>query len=76
MLETVYKVSLDKITHIHGSLQVRDGEPISGHGNKERIDKIQDNRKKAELLYDEKRSSFRREVEDYYKQIYKVYMST
>lgn len=71
LLETTYKIEPNKITHIHGSLRERDGEPILGHGNKEKIDRIQENIKQAERLFDEKKSSICRVVENYYKQTYK-----
>ncbi|MFT8351732.1 AbiH family protein [Clostridium saccharoperbutylacetonicum] len=29
VLENVYKISENKITHIHGSLRMRDGNPIN-----------------------------------------------
>lgn len=71
MLETVYKITQDKIVHIHGSLRERDDDPILGHGNKERIERIQENKKEAERLFDEKWLSICRVVEDYYEQTYK-----
>ncbi|EQB89805.1 hypothetical protein J2Z44_001691 [Clostridium punense] len=71
VLETVYKIALDKIIHIHGSLRERDSDPILGHGNKRRIERIQENKKEAERLFDEKWSSICKVVEDYYNQTYK-----
>lgn len=71
VLETVYKISEEKIIHIHGSLRERHGEPILGHGNKTRIEKIQEKRQRAERLFDEKEISICKAVEDYYVSTYK-----
>jgi hypothetical protein len=71
VLETVYKISERKIIHIHGSLRQRDHEPVLGHGNKTRIDKIQEKRQKAERIFDEKETSICKVVEDYYRRTYK-----
>lgn len=71
VLETVYKVSEGKIIHIHGSLRQRDHEPVLGHGNKTRIDKIQEKRQEAERVFDEKEISICKVVEDYYRRTYK-----
>lgn len=71
VLETVYKISEGKIIHIHGSLRERDGIPILGHGNKERIDKIKGKLQTAEREFDEKEISICKVVEDYYVQTHK-----
>ncbi|MFZ7131784.1 MAG: bacteriophage abortive infection AbiH family protein [Eubacteriales bacterium] len=71
VLETVYKIPQNRIVHIHGSLRERDGEPILGHGNKGRIEKIQESKREAERIFDEKWSSICKVVEDYYRQTYK-----
>lgn len=71
VLETVYKIPQNRIVHIHGSLRERDGEPILGHGNMGRIEKIQESKKEAERIFDEKWSSICKVVEEYYMQTYK-----
>ena len=71
VLETVYKISTDKIIHIHGSLRKRDGEPILGHGNILRIQEIKEKLEAAEDKYDEKKISICKAVKDYYSQTFK-----
>lgn len=71
VLENVYGISPSKITHIHGSLRQYDIEPVLGHGNQERIERILEKRIEAERLFDEKWTSICRVVEDYYKRTYK-----
>lgn len=71
VLETIYKITEDKIIHIHGSLRERYGEPVLGHGNKTRIEKIQEKREASERLFDEKESSICKAVKDYYLRTYK-----
>jgi hypothetical protein len=71
VLETVYGIGENKIIHIHGSLRQRDDEPVLGHGNIDRIDKIQEKLQEAERVYDEKEMSICRVVEDYYRHTYK-----
>lgn len=71
VLETVYKISEEKIIHIHGSLRERYGEPVLGHGNITRIEKIQEKREVAERLFDEKKISICNAVKDYYLRTYK-----
>lgn len=70
-LENVYKISTEKIIHIHGSLREKDGDPILGHGNMARIENIKKNKDEAERLFDEKWSSICKVVEEYYQQTYK-----
>ena len=71
VLENVYGISPSKITHIHGSLRQYDIEPVLGHGNQERIERILEKKEEAERLFDEKWTSICRVVEDYYKRTYK-----
>lgn len=71
VLENVYKISEDKIIHIHGSLRKRYGNPIIGHGNYARIEKIKKRHEKADEVFDEKESSICRVIEDYYNSTYK-----
>jgi hypothetical protein len=71
VFETAYSINKDKIIHIHGSLRIRDGEPVLGHGNKMRIEKNQERREEAEGLFDEKWLSICRVVKDYYIWTYK-----
>lgn len=71
VLETVYGVSKDKIIHIHGSLRQRDDAPILGHGNQDRIDRIQEKRHNAEREYDEKEISICKAIKDYYSHTFK-----
>ena len=71
VLETVYGIDEKKIIHIHGSLRQRDSEPVLGHGNADRIDKIQEKLQEAEREYDEKEMSICRVVKDYYRQTFK-----
>ncbi|QIZ08451.1 hypothetical protein HFZ78_18480 [Priestia megaterium] len=66
VLETVYKINEGNVIHIHGSLREYTDDPIIGHGNKNRIDSIQEKISKAEILFDEKWSSICRSVKDYY----------
>jgi len=71
VLENVYKISENKIIHIHGSLRMRDGNPIIGHGNHKRIEEIKERHEKADEIFDEKESSISSVIEDYYNDTYK-----
>ena len=71
VLETIYGIDEKKIIHIHGSLRQQDDEPVLGHGNIDRIDKIQEKLQEAEREYDEKEMSICRVVKDYYHQTFK-----
>lgn len=71
VLENVYGISHNKITHIHGSLREYDLDPVLGHGNKARIEKIQEKKLEAERLLDEKWMSICKVVEDYYSRTFK-----
>lgn len=71
VLETAYKIRPSSVLHIHGSLHQYEDDPILGHGNAERIEKVKKNREEAQSLFDEKWSSICRAVEDYYNSTYK-----
>lgn len=71
VLETVYQISTSNILHIHGSLRQHEDDPILGHGNLNRIERVKKKREEAESLFDEKWSSICRAVEDYYRRTYK-----
>lgn len=71
VLERVYGIDEDKVIHIHGSLRQRDGDPVLGHGNKDRIEAIRQKRYKAEEVFYEKEISICRVIEDYYNHTYK-----
>lgn len=71
VLETVYGIDEKKIIHIHGSLRQRDDEPVLGHGNIDRMNKIQERLQEAENEYDEKEMSICRVVKDYYLHTFK-----
>lgn len=71
VLENVYKIKENQIVHIHGSLRIRDGEPIIGHGNYERIEVIKEEHRKADERFDEKEASIDRVIEDYYESTFK-----
>ncbi|MBW9171224.1 bacteriophage abortive infection AbiH family protein [Clostridium estertheticum] len=71
VLETVYRINDGNVIHIHGSLREYTDEPIIGHGNKKRIDSIQEKISKAEIIFDEKWSSICRSVKDYYLSTFK-----
>lgn len=71
VLETVYRINEGNVIHIHGSLREYTDDPIIGHGNKNRIDSIQEKISKAEILFDEKWSSICRAVKDYYLRTFK-----
>lgn len=66
VLENVYKISENRIIHIHGSLRRRDGNPVIGHGNYSRIENIKEIHRKADEIFNEKESSISRVIEDYY----------
>lgn len=71
ILETTYKIPVDKIIHIHGSLHEEYGELVLGHGSKTRIEKIQEKQEASEKLFDEKESSIFKAIKDYYLRTYK-----
>lgn len=71
VLETVYDIEEEKVIHIHGSLRQRDGDPVLGHGSKDRIYKIQEKLQEAEDEYDEKEVSICKVIKDYYMHTFK-----
>ena len=71
VLETTYKIPEDNIIHIHGSLREKFGEPILGHGNKTRIEKILERQEVSERLFNEKESSILKAIYGYYLGTYK-----
>jgi len=71
VLENVYKISENRIIHVHGSLRMRDGNPIIGHGNHKRIEEIKERHEKADEIFYEKESSISSVIEDYYNNTYK-----
>ena len=72
-LENVYLIRPDKVIHIHGSLRDYTPDPVIGHGNKMRIDRISKKIEEAESLFDEKWFSICRVVRDYYSATLKNY---
>lgn len=56
---------------MHGSLREYEDNPILGHGNIERIEKIKAKLEAAERIYDEKEISICKVVKDYYERTYK-----
>lgn len=71
VLENVYDIPPQNITHIHGSLREYDIDPVLGHGNNDRIERIHEKIEEAERLFDEKKISICRVVENYYRTTYK-----
>lgn len=71
VLENTYKITEDKIIHIHGSLRQRGGDPVIGHGSYGKIISIQHRHEKATEIFDEKESSIARVIENYYNKTYK-----
>lgn len=71
VLENVYGILPSNIIHIHGSLRRNDNEPVLGHGNYKRIERIIEKKEKANELFNEKLSSICRAIENYYKKTYK-----
>lgn len=71
VLQNIYKIKENKIVHIHGSLRERDGNPIIGHGNYTKIEKIKEIQEEADELFDEKKVSISRAIRDYYVSTYK-----
>lgn len=65
-LENVYRISADNILHIHGSLRNYTLDPVIGHGNFDRIKKIDATIKETEMVFDEKWKSICRVVKNYY----------
>lgn len=71
VLERVYGIREGEVIHIHGSLREHEYDPVLGHGNIERIEKIDERLEEAELIYDEKQISICKVVRDYYERTYK-----
>jgi hypothetical protein len=71
VLENVYHILPSQIIHIHGSLQEYTIDPVIGHGNQMRLQRIQEKIDEAESLFDEKWSSICRVVKDYYTRTFK-----
>ena len=65
-LENVYLIRPDSVIHIHGSLRGYTLDPVIGHGNKARIERINKKIIEAETIFDEKQSSICRVIKDYY----------
>lgn len=71
VLEHVYGINDERVVHIHGSLREYEDNPILGHGNIERIEKINAKLEAAERIYDEKEISICKVVKDYYERTFK-----
>jgi hypothetical protein len=71
VLENVYGITPSNILHIHGSLRDCTLDPVLGHGNKERLQKIRNRITEAEKVFDEKECSICRVVNDYYDRTFK-----
>ena len=71
VLERAYGISDSKIIHIHGSLREHECDPVLGHGNIGRIERIDERLVEAERMYDEKEISICKVVKDYYERTYK-----
>ena len=65
VLERVYGISEGRIIHIHGSLRDHECDPVLGHGNIVRIEKIDDRLEEAGRMYDEKEISICKVIRDY-----------
>lgn len=71
VLESVYGIKEGKVIHIHGSLKAKDDDPILGHGNDYKMQKIKKRLQEAEREYDEKEISICKVISDYYQHTYK-----
>ena len=71
VLENVYGITPGNIVHIHGSLRDYTHDPVLGHSNKERLQKIRNRITEAEKVFDEKECSICRVVNDYYGRTFK-----
>ena len=71
MLENVYGIAPGRVIHIHGSLRDYTIDPVLGHGNVERLNRIRDRIGEAENRFDEKECSICRVVRDYYDRTFK-----
>lgn len=71
VLENVYGISPGRVIHIHGSLRKYSIDPVLGHGNIERLQRIRDRITEARNGFDEKECSICRVVRDYYDRTFK-----
>jgi len=71
VLENIYKINEKEIIHIHGSVREQDDEPILGHGNEVRINKIRKELAESEKIFDEKMMSICKVLSDYYAETHK-----
>lgn len=71
VLETVYQIDPFEVIHIHGSIREDDINPVLGHGNREIIDHLREDRHEAEGQQHEKAMSIHRTMEDYLTETYK-----
>ena len=76
VLENVYGISPSRVIHIHGSLRKYTIDPVLGHGNIERLQKIRDRITEARNSFDEKECSICCVVSDYYDRTFKDTKST
>lgn len=71
VLERTYEIPSANIIHIHGSLHEDDIDPVLGHGNSSRIEKIKSRLAQAQRQFDEKLVSICRVISEYYDRTYK-----
>ena len=76
VLENVYGITPGNIVHIHGSLRDYTHDPVLGHSNKERLQKIRNRIAEAEKVFDEKECSICRVVNDYYGRTFQARVDT
>lgn len=65
VLERVYSIPSSDILHIHGSLRIKDGDPVIGHGDSEKINELSEKLKLFEESFDEKKVAGCRVARDY-----------
>ena len=67
VLEMVYNINPQRILHIHGSVDDYNGaDPVIGHGNNEKIERLKGKIADAERNYLEKESSIYKALVNYY----------
>lgn len=71
ILERTYKIPENHITHIHGSLREKDGNPVIGHGNIDCIRLANEKLEEAQNLFDERSTSMYRILKEYYEKTLK-----
>ncbi|MCP1134480.1 bacteriophage abortive infection AbiH family protein [Paenibacillus polysaccharolyticus] len=71
VLEKVYEIESNRIIHIHGSVDEDDIEPVIGHGNQDKINKMKERIEEASNNFWEKEESIYRAVLNYYKRTLK-----